>query len=147
MSMDKGAGDNAQDGDLNKALNDLEKAQEHQARARAEEAAADREIGEAIEEVKAAEEHDRDRVEVHVTHVNDVEHASFKERRTATLGEVWDRSYKELKIVRKEKDIFQTAGDPPKSLMTHLGLTLEEAHKQKVITDYRFGIVSETGGA
>jgi hypothetical protein len=147
MSMDKDAGDSAQDGDLNKALHDLKKAQEHQAQALAQEAAADHEIEEAIEEIKAAEEHDRDRVEVHVTHVNDVEHASFKERRTATLAEVWDRSYKELKIVRKDKDIFQTAGDPPKSLMTHLGLTLEEAHKQKVITDYRFGIVSETGGA
>ena len=147
MNTDKGVGGDAQDGDLGKALHDLEKAQEHQARARAEEVAADREIEEAIEEVKAAEEHDRDRVEVHVTHVNDVEHVDFKERRTATLAQVWDRSYKELKIVRKDKDIFQTAGDSPKSLMTYLGLTLEEADKQKVITDYRFGIVSETGGA
>lgn len=138
--------DSGPDGRLEKAVHDLEKAQEHLADARADELKADHEIEDALKEIQEAE-HERGRVEVHVTHVNEVEHASFKERRSATLGELWDRSYKELEIARKPKDIFQTGGDAPKSLMTHLNLTLEQAHEKKVITDYCFGIASETGGA
>jgi hypothetical protein len=145
MTKDNGEGDGPDDR-LEKAVHDLEKAQEHRAEARAEEQKADHEIEEALEEIQEVE-HDHDRVEVHVTHVNEVEKASFKERRSATLGEVWDRSYEELKIARKPKDIFQTGGDAPKSLMTHLALSLQQAHTKKVITDYCFGIVSETGGA
>ncbi len=133
-------------GSLSKALNDLEKAEAHLAHARGEEAAAEHEIKEAMEEVKEAE-HDRDRVTVHVVHVNEVEKASFEESIQATLHQVWDKSYKELKIERKPKDIFQTAGEHPKSLMSHLGLTLAQAQHQRIITDFCFGIASETGGA
>jgi len=88
-----------------------------------------------------------DHVTVHVIHVNEVEKASFEESIEATLQKVWDKSYKKLEIAHKPKDIFQTAGEHPKSLMSHLGLTLKQAHEQKVITDYHFGIASETGGA
>jgi hypothetical protein len=97
-------------------------------------------------EIKDAQ-HDREIVEVHVIHVNEVEKASFKEELTATLQQVWDKAYEELKIQRKPKDVFQTAGEHPKSLMSYLGLTLKQAREQKVIEDFRFGIASETGGA
>lgn len=95
----------------------------------------------------AEHEAEREFVTVHVVHVNEVEHATFKEKRTATLQQVWDKSYDELKISRNPKDIFQTAGEHPKSLMSYLNLTLEQARKDKIINDYRFGIASETGGA
>jgi uncharacterized protein YPO0396 len=131
---------------LSKALKDLEQAEGHLQKAQAEEKVAEREIKEAVEEVKEAE-HERDRVEVHVVHVNEVEKASFKERIEATLQKVWDKSYEELKIARQPKDVFQTGGDHPKSLMSHLGLTLDQAREKKVIADFRFGIASETGGA
>jgi hypothetical protein len=76
-----------------------------------------------------------------------VEKASFKEALSATLRQVWDKSYIELKIARKPKDIFQTGGPKPKPLMSFLELSLEQAHEQKVIDDFHFGIASETGGA
>ena len=90
---------------------------------------------------------EHDLVEVHVIHVNEVEKASFKEKLVATLQQVWDKSYVELKILRKPKDVFQTAGKHPKSLMSHLGLSLDQARQQNIIEDFRFGIASETGGA
>jgi hypothetical protein len=131
---------------LEGALKDLEQAEEHLVHARKDELAAEHEVEEAIDNIKAAE-HDRREVVVHVVHVNEAEKASFKEELERRLQAVWDRSYTELEIPREPKDVFQTGGDHPKSLMTHLGLTLEEAREQKVITDFRFGIASETGGA
>ena len=76
-----------------------------------------------------------------------MEKASFREKLTATLQQVWDKSYIELKIPRQPKDVFQTAGEHPKSLMNYLGLTLEAARRQKIIENFCFGIASETGGA
>jgi hypothetical protein len=131
---------------LGKAVHDLEQAESHLAHAHAEEAAAEREVADAIEEIEEVE-HERGLVTVHVIHVNEVEKASFKEKLIATLQQVWDKSYKELKILPKPKDIFQTAGKHPKSLMSHLGLTLDQARQQKIIEDFCFGIASETGGA
>ena len=128
------------------AVHDLEAAEARLAHARVEEAAAERDVEHAVEEIKDAER-DRDTVEVHVTHVNEVEKASFREKFTSTLQQVWDKSYIELKIPHGPKDVFQTAGERPKSLMNYLGLTLDEAHRQKVIEDFCFGIASETGGA
>jgi hypothetical protein len=128
------------------AVHDLEAAESRLEHARTEEAAAERDVEHAVEEIKDAER-DRDTVEVHVIHVNEVEKASFRERLSSTLQQVWDKSYTELKIPREPKDVFQTAGEHPKSLMSYLGLTLEEARRQKVIEDFRFGIASETGGA
>jgi hypothetical protein len=90
---------------------------------------------------------DRKQVTVRVVHVNEVEKATFKEKQTATLQQVWDKSYLELKIPRKPRDVFQTGGEHPKSLMSHLGLTLDKALHQKVIENFHFGIASETGGA
>jgi len=128
------------------AVQDLERGEGRLARARAEEAAAERDVASAIEEIQDAE-HERETVTVHVIHVNEVEKASFKEKLTATLQQVWDTSYVELKIPQKPKDVFQTGGEHPRSLMSYLGLTLEHARQQKVIEDFRFGIASETGGA
>lgn len=131
---------------LKKAVHDLELAEARLEHAHVEEARAEQDVERAIEEIKDAE-HDRDTITVHVIHVNEVEKASFREKLTATLQQVWDKSYVELKIPHKPKDVFQTAGEHPKSLMNYLGLTLEEARRQKVIDDFRFGIASETGGA
>jgi tRNA/tmRNA/rRNA uracil-C5-methylase (TrmA/RlmC/RlmD family) len=133
-------------GELGKAIHDLKQAENRLAHARVEEAAAEHDIEHAIEEIKDAE-HERGIVDVHVIHVNEVEKASFKEKLTATLQQIWDKAYVELKIQRKPKDVFQTAGEHPKSLMSYLGLTLEQAREQKVIEDFCFGIASETGGA
>jgi hypothetical protein len=129
---------------LVKAVGDLEKAEADLARARSDEAAAEKEVAEAIHEIEEAEQ---EHVEVHVVHVNEAEKASFKEKITATLGQVWDKSYIELKIARKPKDVFQTGGEHPKSLVNDLQLTLREARERGVITNYHFGIASETGGA
>jgi hypothetical protein len=131
---------------LQPAIEDLQKAEAHLKGARADEALAEREVAEAIEEIEEVEA-ERTHVTVHVVHVNEVEKAHFKEKLTATLQQVWDTSYLKLEIPRKPKDVFQTGGEHPKSLMTHLGLTLEQARQQKVIEDFHFGIASETGGA
>lgn len=85
--------------------------------------------------------------EVDVTHINEVKTVSFKVPLTTTLQGVWDEAYKQLGIAKNPKDVFQTAGDHPVSLMSHLGLTLAQAREQHVIHDFRFEIVSETGGA
>lgn len=97
----------------------------------------------------AADDHNdhHDRVTAHVTHVNEVKKVNFKEPITATLQQVWDDAYTELKIAKDPKDIFQTADKQPKSLMSHLTLTLRQAEQQKVIDDFKFEIVKETGGA
>ena len=136
--------DTSETGALGKAVDDLERAEEHLERAHANETEAEREVVEATEEVERTE---HEFVRVHVVHVNEVEHASFEERPTATLQQVWNTSYTKLKIARNPKDVFQTGGKDPKSLMNYLGLTLEQAKNQKVIEDYDFGIASETGGA
>ena len=129
---------------LDRALDDLQKAEEHLEKTHVEELAAECEVEEAIKEIEEAK---RDEVVVHVVHVHEVEHAAFEEKRTATLQQVWDKAYKELHIERQPKDVFQTGGDKPKSLMSDLGLTLKEAIERKVIENYHFGIASETGGA
>jgi len=131
---------------LNKALENLEKAEAHLADTRADESKAEHEVEEAISEIKEAEEK-QDYVEVRVIHVNEVEKTSFEERLLATLQEVWNKAYDKLHIEKKPKDIFQTAGQHPKSLMTHLSLTLAKARQECVIDDFCFGIASETGGA
>lgn len=89
----------------------------------------------------------RDHVTVHVTHVNDVKKVNFHEPTTATLQNVWDDAYNHLNVVKDPKDIFQTAGKQPKSLLSYLPLTLHQAEQQKVIDDFKFEIVKETGGA
>ena len=132
-----------EDSPVEKALHHLEEAKAHTQQAEANLDKAEKEEIEAIEELKEAV----DEVTVHVIHVNEVQKASFHESAHKTLNGVWDKSYKELDIPRNPEDIFQTQGKEPKSLMPHLGLTLKQAHKEKVIEDYRFGIVSKTGGA
>jgi hypothetical protein len=136
--------DSTRETSLGKAVEELERAERHLARAHVEEALAEQEVSEAAEELREVE---RDIVTVHVIHVGEVERAEFKEKRTATLQQVWDKSYLELEIPREPKDVFQTGGERPKSLMNYLGLTLEQAIAQKVIENYHFGIASETGGA
>jgi hypothetical protein len=130
---------------LDEAVEHLEEAEVHLEHAREDEAKAEREVKEAIHEIEEASQ--RDEVDVHVIHVNELEKATFKEKIHSTLQQVWDKSYKELKLQRKPKDVFQTASAHPKSLMGHLQLTLEQARDQKVIENFHFGIASETGGA
>ena len=77
-----------EDDPLKKAVEDLERAEGRLAEARAKEATAEREVANAVEEIKEAER-ERDVVTVHVIHVNEVEKASFKEKLTATLQQVW----------------------------------------------------------
>lgn len=122
------------------AERDLEKAHELERKAEAE-------LHRAEEELREAERHERDKAEVHVMHVNEVETAKFKASLHATLQAVWDESYVELKLPKQPKDIFQTAGNHPASLMSHLAMTLGQAHEQGVIKNFHFEIVSETGGA
>jgi hypothetical protein len=133
-------------GPLDEAAEHLKDAEVRLEHAREDEAKADHDIKVAIKEIEEAEHKHKD-VEVHVMHVNEVEKASFKEPISATLRQVWDKSYIELKIARKPKDIFQTGGPKPKPLMSFLELSLEQARDQKVIDDFHFGIASETGGA
>jgi len=135
-----GAGDR-----LEKAVEELEAAEGRLVEARKEEAAAEHDIAEAVKVIK--EEEKRQEAEVHVIHVNEVEKATFREKLTATLQQVWNKSYDELKIQRRPKDVFQTADEHPKSLMNDLQLTLAEARERHVIKDFCFGIASETGGA
>ena len=127
---------------LKKAVEDLEHALADQRAADALGEKAKREVADALEEIEEAE-----RVTVHVIHVDEVEKAHFKESMDKTLNEVWAKSYDELHIAREADDVFQTDTKPPKSLMAHLGLTLKQAKDQHIIEDYRFGIVSKTGGA
>ena len=134
------------DPSLSKAIHDLEKAEAHLQHARADEAAAEHELADALKEINEAKGH-KGEVTVHVVHVNETKKASFEERVTDTLNHVWEKSYHELKIPRQPKDIFQTGGEHPVSLMGHLNLSLKQAHEQKVITNYHFGIACETGGA
>ena len=132
---------------LDQAVEHLKEAEAHLEHAREDEdeAEAQREMKKAIHEIEKASQ--RDEVDVHVIHVNELEKATFKEKIHATLQQVWDKSYKELKLERKPKDVFQTASPQPKSLMGHLQLTLEQARDRKVIENFHFGIASETGGA
>jgi hypothetical protein len=130
---------------LDEAVEHLKEAEVHLEMARAEEAKAERDVKEAIQEIEEASRHDE--VEVHVVHVNELEKATFKEKVKTTLQQVWDKSYMELRLERKPKDVFQTAGAQPKPLTGYLQLTLEQAREQKVIGNFHFGIASETGGA
>jgi len=98
------------------------------------------------EQAEEAKQHGK-HVEIHVQDIKEAERVTFPDSITATLRQVWDKAYVELKVERRPKDIFQTQGHSPKSLMSHLGLTLEQARDQGVINDYRFSIASETGGA
>ena len=122
----------------------LEHAEQRLVRLRAEEAELEAEIQEALRELKEFEHHV---VEVHVVHVNEVEKTAFRVNVTATLQKVWDKAYDKLEITHEPKDVFQTGGEHPKSLMSHLSLSLTEAKDQGVIENYLFGIASETGGA
>jgi hypothetical protein len=129
------------------ALNHLQTAEHDLEQAHELERKAEEELHRAEEELREAEQKDHDKVEVHVTHVNEVETAKFKASLQATLQAVWDEAYVKLGLSKQPKDIFQTAGNHPTSLMSHLGLTLAQAREQGLIKNYHFEIVSETGGA
>ncbi|WP_407112410.1 hypothetical protein [Bradyrhizobium sp. LMG 9283] len=129
---------------LEQIIEKLEHAEARLTKLRLEEAEVEREIQEALEELKASEHHV---VEVHVVHVNEVEKTSFKAHIEATLQAIWDKAYRKLDIPHQPKDVFQTGGEHPKSLMSHLSLSLKEAKETGIIENYHFGIASETGGA
>ena len=98
------------------------------------------------EQAEESKQHGK-HVEIHVQDIKEAERVTFPGSITATLMQVWDKAYVELKVARRPKDIFQTEGHNPKSLMSYLELTLEQARDQGIINDYRFSIASETGGA
>ena len=124
---------------LRAAIEELQKAEAHLKDAQKDEALAEREVAEAIEEIKEVEA-ERTHVTVHVVHVNEVEKAHFKEKLTATLQQVWDTSYVKLEIPRKPKDVFQTGGEHPKSLMASFWAVDRRtaARQQKVIEDFHW---------
>lgn len=129
------------------ALEQIQKAEHDLERARELERKAEEELHRAEKELREAEKHRCDAVEVRVTHVNDVESVEFEVSRHATLQVVWDQAYLELKVAKQPRDIFQTGGSDPRSLMSHLAMTLEQAKEQGVITNFHFEIVADTGGA
>ncbi len=131
---------------IEKAVHDLERAQDHLAHARADEAKAEQEVEEAIQDLKVAE-HQEPRVTVHVVHVNEAEKVTFEEEVTRTLQQVWDEAYVKMGITRNPNDVLQTGGHHPVSLMAQLGLSLKQAKDYGVITNYKFAIASATGGA
>jgi hypothetical protein len=86
-------------------------------------------------------------VTVHVLHVGEHEHKSFKVLLSITLLALWDLSYKELGIPKKDRDVFQAPHKPnPVDLTPYLGLTLAEAQRKELCEDH-FEIVAGTGGA
>ena len=89
MTHENDGGGGSDQPSLPEAIQDLKRAEERLVHARADEIAAEHDVEEAIEKIEKAE-HDRNVVEVHVVHVNEVEKASFKEKISATLNEVWD---------------------------------------------------------
>ena len=125
---------------LHEAEHELERVHELEHKAEVELRTAEKELREA-----QCEQHDT--VEVHVKHINEVKSVDFKVPRQATLQAVWDQAYVKLEIPKRDTDIFQTAGEKPKSLMSFLGMTVDEAKEEGVISNYRFEIASETGGA
>lgn len=129
------------------ALEHVEAAEHDLERAHELERKAEEELHRAEEELREAEKHRCEKVEVHVTYINDVETVKFEVSLHATLQAVWDESYVKLEVTKHPKDIFQTAGSHPSSLMGHLAMTLAQAREQGVIKDLHFEIVSETGGA
>lgn len=85
--------------------------------------------------------------EVHVRHIGEHEKASFEVKPTITLQSLWDRSYKELHIQKKERDVFQAPHrGAPIDLTPYLGLTLTEAQHKELCKDH-FEIAAGTGGA
>ena len=84
---------------------------------------------------------------VHVRHIGELEKASFEVQPTITLQVLWDRSYKELGIQKKDRDVFQAPhkGNPI-DLTPYIGLTLAEAHRKDLCKDH-FEIAAGTGGA
>jgi hypothetical protein len=86
-------------------------------------------------------------VEVHVRHIGEHERASFDVHLSITLQALWDRSYKELGIHKKDRDVFQAPHRPnPIDLTPYLGLTLAEAQHKGLCKDH-FEIAAGTGGA
>jgi hypothetical protein len=84
---------------------------------------------------------------VHVTHLAEHEKVNFKVVPTITLQALWDESYKELKIKKEPRDVFQAPHKPnPIDLMPHLALTLEQAQEKGLCKD-QFEIAAGTGGA
>jgi hypothetical protein len=84
---------------------------------------------------------------VHVCHIGEHEKASFEVQLTITLQALWDRSYKELGVQKKDRDVFQAPHKAnPIDLTPYLALTLAEAQRKDLCKDH-FEITAGTGGA
>lgn len=147
MNNEKTHPQNPSDDALKEAVDHLHQAEHELEAARELEEQAEAKIHKAEAEIEDALKGHHDDVLVHVTHVNDLESVKFKTSIRSTLRAVLDQAYQELHVEPQAKDIFQTDSERPVSLMSHLNLSLEEARDRGVIKDFKFQIVSETGGA
>jgi hypothetical protein len=86
-------------------------------------------------------------IKVHVLHIGEHEKANFDVQPSIILQALWDRSYKELGIPKKDRDVFQAPHKPnPIDLTPYLALTLAEAQRKDLCKDH-FEIAAGTGGA
>src|SRR5579859_7191588 len=72
-------------------------------------------------------------VEVQVKSLVTGERATFEMALSATLDEAWEEAYLKLEEAKREGDTFQCAApEEGKTLMSDLGLTLEQARDQRL---------------
>lgn len=89
-------------------------------------------------------------VEVQVKSLVTGERSTFKMPLTATLDQAWEEAYTKLKETKREGDTFQCAApDEGKSLMSDLGVTLEQAREQRLCGSEacHYEIKGPSGGA
>lgn len=86
-------------------------------------------------------------IKVHVRHIGEHENVNFEVLPSISLQALWDRSYQELEISKKDRDVFQAPHGPnPIDLTPYLALTVAEAQQQNLCKDH-FEIAAGTGGA
>lgn len=87
-------------------------------------------------------------VNVHVKHLGEHEKVTFKVSVGATLQQIWDEAYVELKIAKQDRDVLQAPHkkENPTDLTPFLSLTLNDAQDQEVCEN-DFEIAAGTGGA
>jgi hypothetical protein len=83
---------------------------------------------------------------VHVVDLNTNREVSFRAPWTATLAQVWDKAYAELKETRRDRDTLECEHNG-QSLMERLNLTLEQVRAQGICPDLHLQIRGGTGGA
>lgn len=85
------------------------------------------------------------KVRVTVTYINTSMTVEFRMPRDSTLKQAFDQGYLELKESPRPDD--RCLCEDGASMVSYLGLTLEELHKRKICRKRRFQIAGPTGGA